>query len=158
MRIIICILIAYLIFTSGLVFEMAQVNSVATLDIPFSYALSAERTGAIGIYTEGDINCAVWLAEKSNQSIPVIGDQNASVLVFGYIPQYGIRESSLRNRSVTLYSFPANVYIFLTDWNYRNQKTVHAVDIGLRIIREMPDLNNCDLVFQSNESKVYLSK
>ena len=61
--IIVCILLlAYFIFTSGLVFEVTASDTMDRVDMPYSIAMSGERTGAIGIYNEDDIACAEWLA------------------------------------------------------------------------------------------------
>lgn len=62
--IIICVLLLfYFLFTSGLAFEATGSEDISKMiDMPYSIAFSGERTGVLGLYTEGDIACAKWLA------------------------------------------------------------------------------------------------
>jgi hypothetical protein len=81
------LLLIYFIFTSGLVYEVTGSNATDKFIVPYSAALSGERTGLIGVYTKDDVKCAEWLAYKSNQGIPIVVDSNAWLLMKGFITQ-----------------------------------------------------------------------
>jgi hypothetical protein len=81
------ILLAYFVFTSGLVYETTGSEVTDRLIVPYSAALSGERTGLFGVYTEDDIRCAEWLAYESDTSIPIVGDGNTWLLMKGYVTQ-----------------------------------------------------------------------
>jgi nicotinamidase-related amidase len=55
------LLLTYFLFTSGLVFEVTASEMEGNVDMPYSLALSGERTGVLEIYTDGDVDCAKWL-------------------------------------------------------------------------------------------------
>jgi hypothetical protein len=58
------LLLVYFLFTSGLVFEAVGSEDVGRVDTPYSIALSGERTGILEMYTDGDADCARWLARS----------------------------------------------------------------------------------------------
>lgn len=158
MKILLSLLVLYLAFTSGLVFEFAKSNS-GSIDIPFSYALSGERTGLTGVYTKDDIVCAKWLAEKSDQGKMVTADQNGYALLLDYMYCYPRQLFPGTLRSIDLYNLPPNVYVFMTTWNVINQKTVLATGVGTRVVKGMPDLCPCyaKIVFKSGLSAIYFT-
>ncbi len=81
------ILLAYFVFTSGLVYEATGSEVTDKLIVPYSAALSGERTGLFGVYIEDDIRCAEWLAYESDPNIPIVGDGNTWLLMKGYVTQ-----------------------------------------------------------------------
>jgi hypothetical protein len=81
------ILLAYFIFTSGLVYEATGSEVTDKFIVPYSAALSGERTGLFGVYSEDDIKCAEWLAYESDSNIPIVGDGNTWLLMKGYVTQ-----------------------------------------------------------------------
>ena len=81
------ILLAYFIFTSGLVYEATGSDVTDKFIVPYSASLSGERAGLFGVYTKGDIKCAEWLAYESDPTIPIVGDGNAWLLMKGYVTQ-----------------------------------------------------------------------
>ena len=156
MKILLSLLILYLAFTSGLVFEFTQSNS-GSIDIPFSYALSAERTGLTGVYSEDDLICAKWIAEKSDQSKMITADQNGYALLLDYMYCYPRQLFPGTLRSIDLYDLPPDVYVFMTTWNNVHQETVLATGIGTRVLKGMPNLCPCKVVFRSGSSIVYFT-
>ena len=81
------ILLSYFVFTSGLVYEVSGSNVTDKFIVPYSASLSGERTGLMSVYTKDDIKCAEWLAYKSDQSVPIVGDGGSWLLMKGYITQ-----------------------------------------------------------------------
>jgi uncharacterized membrane protein len=152
------VFIMYYVFASGIVFEVTKVSSLDKFDVPFSHALSAERLGSAGIYTQDDLNCAKWLAEKSDVNLRILGDQNAGALISSYMYYYPrmLNDTSVSNSFPILTNSP--YYLFLTDWNYRNHKyvVVASMGTGLRRIISFPDLTNAVEVYSSGNSRVYL--
>jgi len=72
---IIGFLIAYYAFTSGAIFELTKSEATEQLDIPYSIALSNERTRIVGVYgNDDDTACARWLVEETNPSVPIHTD------------------------------------------------------------------------------------
>jgi uncharacterized membrane protein len=158
MKGLLSLLLLYLAFTSGLVFEFTQSNG-DSMDIPFSYALSAERTGLTGVYSEDDLICARWIAEKSDQSKMITADQNGYALLLDYMHCYPRQLFPGTLRYIDLYNLPPNVYVFMTTWNTVNQKTVLATNVGTRTVKHMPNLCSCyaKVVFKSGLSTVYFT-
>lgn len=130
------ILVVYFIFTSGLWFFLTDCQEIGKLTTPFSWALSAKRTGLTGIATQDDLNCVKWILKESNQELKVAGDSNVIFMLTGYtefIPDTWAvvnREDRLK----TLYAIPKEkqAYIFLTSWNTEHEKYIETADVGLR--------------------------
>lgn len=57
------LLLAYFLFTSGLVFEAVGSETIDKVDMPYSVALSDDRIGVLEVANEDDVACARWLAE-----------------------------------------------------------------------------------------------
>jgi uncharacterized membrane protein len=153
------IFIVYYAFVSGIVFEVTKVPDITKLQIPYSYALSAERAGGVGIFTQDDLNCADWLSTESDSAIMIDGDQSGVALVSSYmwiIPRLIVKDSAgvfHRGKNESVY------YLFLTDWNIRNNKMMNLDEsetIGLRTVTVLPNLENELLVYQSGNARVYL--
>jgi uncharacterized membrane protein len=144
------ILLVYFIFTSGLWFWATDCKDTSKITTPFSWALSAEKTGLTGIATQDDINCVDWILHESDQSMKVMGDSNAVFLLNGYmelLPDTWIilgRE----DRLLTIHAISKvdKGYLFLTDWNTRNERYIEPTDVGLR--KSLPlSISNGELVY-----------
>lgn len=146
------VLIIYFAFTSGMIFEITKSESINSLDTPYS-AISGERTGVIGtFYTNGDIDCARWLATQPDKLSHIYADINGQLLLSGYIEPY--------TQIVEVFSFKVffeePYFMFLTDWNISHGKMVwHTGQAGLRSYGQLPDLSNKKLVFQQGNSQIW---
>ncbi len=144
------ILLAYFAFTSGVVYEVMGSNITDRLVVPYSASLSGERTGLIGVFSKDDIECAEWLVDKSDESIPIVGDGNTWIFLRGYI-----------NQPTRVKALPFNgscYYLFLRTWNIENQKAVMFIQTaGLRKVDNLPKLNakSYTVVFQSGKAIIY---
>jgi uncharacterized membrane protein len=152
--IIICaLLLAYFLFTSGLVFEAVGSKDISKIDTPYSLALSAERTGILEVYNEDDVACAKWIAERldyeiaSGKDTKVFTDYNGVTIMLGYTDQY----YSLAQ----LEPEDGGYYLFLTSWNIRHGKMVDWVWAGLRKYSPLPDLSGAIEIFREGDSVVY---
>jgi len=140
-------LIAYYAFTSGAVFELTKSEATERLDIPYSIALSNERTRIVGVYkNDDDIACARWLVEKTDPSIPVYVDYCGISLIMDL--------SETRWRT---YEEPeGNHYLFLTSWSTEYKKMVFGWFEGLREYEPLPDLSNAVEVFRRGNAVIYI--
>lgn len=134
--IVVSILLVYFVFTSGLWFWATDTKDTSSVITPFSWALSAERTGLTGIAGQDDINCVNWIINESDQSMKIMGDSNAIFLLNGYmelLPDTWIilgRE----DRLLTIHAINRvdKGYIFLTRWNTEYERYIEPTDVGLR--------------------------
>ncbi|MCJ7805189.1 hypothetical protein MUP46_00915 [Patescibacteria group bacterium] len=151
----ITILLIYFAFTSGSVYEAMRSNIVDKLVVPYSFALSGERTGIVGIYTKDDVQCAKWLNDKGDLSIPIVGDYNAVILLnsFHNIILRELPMILIDNKPVA-----GHYYIFVRAWNSEKQKIVGlGKGEGLRTIKDWVslDMTLCQEVFRSGQSVIY---
>jgi hypothetical protein len=117
-------------------FWATDTKNTSKVITPFSWALSAEKTGLIGLATQDDINCVNWIINKSDQSMKIMGDSNAVFLLNGYmelLPDTWI-VLGREDRLLTIHAVKRveKGYIFLTDWNTRHERYIETSDVGLR--------------------------
>ena len=62
-------------------FEFTSSESIDKLDTPYNFALSADRTGLVGLFTTDDVACAEWLAENTDYVSPIYADINGFLLL-----------------------------------------------------------------------------
>jgi uncharacterized membrane protein len=149
---LITILVVYFIFTSGFVFEITQSKSTAQIDVPYNTALSAERTGIVGIFTDCDVKCAKWITEKTPKNSLVAGDVNSSLLLMSFITQDRIRKT-ISDKVYDYETLPKTCYIMVLDWNVRHNQFVRVAGTGTRQILDMPELNYPE-VYRCGNSRV----
>lgn len=151
------LLIIYFVFTSGLVFEITKSNTVASLETPYSLALSGDRLGLVGIYSQDDIKCARWLAEESNPNLMIAADYNGLSLLQSFMYVVPRIIPTPRSNPIDLFNVPSDTYVFMTSWNAKNGKVVIAVDAGLRLLKDIPSgLQDNEIAYRSGSSAVYL--
>lgn len=68
-RMVIILLIPYMLFTTGVVFEAVQESDITKVNMPYSIALSNERVGMIGTYTANDLAVRDWSVEQDYSMI-----------------------------------------------------------------------------------------
>ena len=130
------LLLIYFIFTSGLYYWASGSDETGSFIVPFSWSLSAREKGFTPIATQGDMDCIRWLLVDSNLSIPIAGDSNGVFLLSGWSGNFYAYTGNSANRGVIHNIF--NIadaypcYIFLTDWNVRNNKYTECSSVGLR--------------------------
>ena len=140
-------LIAYYAFTSGIIFELTKSETTEQLDVPYSIALSNERTRIVGVYANNDdMDCARWLVEESDLSLSVYTDYCGTSLIM---------DLSEGNRP-TYYESVGSYYLFLTSWSTEHNKMVFGWFEGLREYKPLPDLSNATEVFRRGNAVVYI--
>jgi len=155
------LLIVYFLFTSGFVFEMTNTQMDGTFDTPFSIALSGERTGVVGIFSEDDIAVAEWLVNDSDKSLMIATDCNGQGLISSYIPliprtkTMGLAKPTLADVS----QFGDHFYIFSTGWMTRNDKYVEwsSYSYGVRVVNPIPryEWYKLNVAYHSGDAFVY---
>ena len=146
LSLIVCaLLLAYFVFTSGLVFEVTKSECVSSVDVPPSIALSNYRISALGVFNEDDRACSEWLVNKSNPEVIIRADYNSICLMNGYTD----------DRCVT-YVEPDNAhYLFLNTDNVRNKRFVWGCEAGMRVYQPLPNIDNDEIVYKSGDAVVY---
>lgn len=146
------IVLVYFIFTSGFIFEVTKSNSTNKIEIPYNPALSAERTGVVGIFTNCDIECAEWIAKNTQDTDKIAGDVNSSILLMSYIKQDRVRKDYV-TKVYDYETLPDSCYIMILDWNAKHNMGVRVTGVGTRMTFPMPVLNYLE-VFSCGNSRI----
>lgn len=134
------ILLVYFMFTSGIVYEATKTKAIDYWDSPYSVALSAERTGLVGIATKEDIECIKWLANESNQDLMIVSGYNGRQICAAYMPVYPRLINVVGNAPPTFNRFPAHCYMFITTWNTQHEQYIEPLEAGLRVKYDLPSI------------------
>lgn len=131
--------IPYLVFNSGIVFEVAKLKPVGFIDVPYSVALSGHRVDIASVFTENDVVAMDWLEERleaeGSRNMLYADTHGANLMVqrmgadtrlvsFKYIWQ--MRESDIG-------------YIFLRQWNVENDMVTLYRDYATRESHNIDD-------------------
>lgn len=138
------LLLAYFVFTSGLVFNLTDTRTTTRIDVPYTIAMSGEEEGILGVFNDDDVDCAKWLARNAN--LPVHTDYNGGALLMGYSDNH----VSVRSQ------YSKAHYVFTTTWNTKHGKMVTGSCPALRAYEPLPVLNNAIEVFRRGDAVVYL--
>jgi len=145
----------YMLFTSGVVFEVMGMGYTDKVEVPYSHSLSGDKTGLVGIYSEDDVECARWLAEMGDD-LPIVAGYNGVTLLSSVIPPV----PRLKPCTVCApYYFGSEVdgkhYVFLTGWNAERRMVVMPLEVGLRTLKPLPPVNGSK-VYAKGKAAVYL--
>lgn len=144
------LLIVYFLFTSGLVFELTRWDRLDRVEMPYSVALSVERTGVVATYNQDDVDAVKWLTTETDSSTMIVGDYNGWHLVAAYSWLSRLRETAVSSKSTTATYNPTldnlpnrPAYLFLTSWNNQHGRYIESVtdaygEAGLRESLPLP--------------------
>ena len=144
------VLLSYFVFASGLVYEATGSEITDRLVVPYNLALSGERTGLTGIYTEDDQRVAEWLVATD---MPVVCDGNMGML----LRSYGFAGAVLMTQFEGVFSEEPHLVAFST-WNIETGKAVvDARSAGMRTVDKVPelDMGRYREVFRSGKAVVF---
>ncbi len=147
------LLLIYFVITSGLVYEALGSEVTDRLVVPYSIALSGERTGLVGLYTVGDQKCAEWLVARGKRDIPIVCDGNVALL----LRSYGLFPRIYSTTKFTMLDDKPH-YLFLSAWNIETRKVVGGGEsAGMRGIDVLPKLDAASYseVFINGKSVIY---
>jgi len=137
------LLLVYFMFNSGFVYEALKYETASKIDIPYSYALSADRVGMVGIFNEDDLKCAEWYIEHMD-SMPIVADCHS----YRIFAKFGMRPIAW------FWDMPEEGYVFLSTWNVEHGEYVDAIGVGQRERKALPEFKG-QLVYQSGIAKIY---
>ena len=154
------LLIAYFMFTSGLIFEVTKSEIINRLDVPYS-AISGDRTGVIGtFFTKNDVETAKWLASNSDNTSNIYADVNGQLLIGGYLRTWDFVNERGLLKEMPSYEikYVEPCYIFLTEWNVKHNRLVwHNGTVGLREYGDIPwsMLSKKALIYTQGDARIY---
>lgn len=128
MRVVLLVLMPYLVFASGLVFEAAQIADLTHMTVPYSIALTNHRLDLGGSQTEADNVVRQYII--SHETYPVYGDF--------YTAEFMSDVTDVANLTITWAQMPiASVtldssYIFVRERNARDGVWVSWAGVGMR--------------------------
>jgi uncharacterized membrane protein len=136
-KLTIILLVPYLLFTTGVIFEAAQETDITKVNIPYSIALSNERVGMIGTYTENDLAVRDWAISQDYTIIltdingMLILSEVLDPLTYIYTPTHDFVKNPINSTAqrwgyipYPMSRLPSGNYtylIYLTEWNTQNQ-------------------------------------
>lgn len=135
---VLALLIPYMLFTTGVVFEVAKETDVSRVNMPYSIPLSNHRVDLVGAFSDNDIAVRDWIADSE---LPVVADINGLLLLAEKANPSSHRHTSHTNlltallpddwwgyipRSVA--ELPEGTYIFLTEHNMRTRTVLFKPD------------------------------
>ena len=134
------LLIPYMLFTTGVIFEATQEKDISAINLPYSIALSNERVNMIGTYTENDLIVRDW-ALKQDYSI-LLSDINGMLVIsevenpftYLYTPKHDFANKPIENDNnrwgfipYPMSRLPSGNYtylVYLTEWNTQNEMLI----------------------------------
>ena len=137
------IILVYALFTTGFVLEASKSTVTDRVDMPYSVSLSNDRLNIAGIFTPDDIKVAEWLSYNGDSDIPLYSDYNGTCLMLGLAPWWTVRQTDI--------PIDKDCYVFLTGWSVENDTLVYGGMPGLRISKELPDIN-MDTLYQKGDA------
>jgi len=120
------ILVPYMMFNSGAVFELIKSTKTDSIDIPFSPAFSGYRLDMTAYFADEDVEAMEWVQDKISKEYPLFGDWHSYQLMWQYVGEYsttqGIENFCKFNQG----------YVFLRKWNVENEMLTTGAAYGCR--------------------------
>ena len=150
---IVVVLLGYYVFTSGLVYEIISDNNTSSLEIPYSFGMSAERVGLAAVVTDDDVNCLKWLSDNWEEGDLVVADYNFQRIIDEYDYRIFLAYQGGAGRP-WFGDIPDKCYLFISSWNNQHKKFVLGSGIGFRELVILPDLPY-EIVYKSGDAAIY---
>lgn len=120
------ILIPFVLFNSGAVFELTKSTKIDRVDIPFSPSLSSYRLDMTAHFSDEDVEAMEWLKDKITDDYPMFGDWHSYQLVWQYVGEYN------KTLGIEVFGDYEQGYIFLRKWNVDNKMLTTGSQYGCR--------------------------
>jgi len=153
---VICLLIPYFLFTSGLIFEAAKIDNIERLEIPYVHAFSAVRVDTTGVFTKNDGEVRDWMAGNRIEGIEVFGDVHSIYfLIEKWGPAVGLQYITLGEE------IPEGSYLYLRERNEQKEELTFWSGVGTRKKVSYEELNfkevleGRNILKQAGNAKVY---
>jgi uncharacterized membrane protein len=124
------ILVPYLIFNSGIVFEVAKLEPNNYIDVPYSIPLSANRVDIASVFTNEDVEAMDWLkARYLDDRSTIFTDTHGGNLM---VQRIGMEVQNGDFKYLWQINENDTGYIFLRKWNVENKKITLYGSYGTR--------------------------
>lgn len=153
----ILMLVPYLLFTSGFVFEITQSQTyLGVYDLPWSWSLSSPRVDT-PVFSRAEGAGACWLGDMGNPDRKAVGDRYGGMLL---LPHF----ANPANRAPSEQNAPEGTYVFLRSWNVQEDEWLSSEYHGAEAkwthmkLARVPTLSHeSHLLYNNGESEVKLA-
>lgn len=123
---LVVLLLPYILFNSGAIFELIKSDRIDYIDIPFSPAFSGYRLDMTAYFADEDVEAMEWLQDKISKEYPAFGDWHSYQLMWQYVGEY--------NKTQGIENFCKYVqgYVFLRKWNVDHEMLTTGSFYGCR--------------------------
>lgn len=159
---VLAVLIPYFIFNSGVVFELSRSQTINSIDMPYSIALSSYRVDVTTTFTKQDTTAADWLIAVAGEGYNLYVDHHSTRLLG--ITQLGF--------PLKVHEFPHGTkdkelspssYIYLRTWNTQKKMLTFPAAYAARQSINLADLpwlmqalEKSDKIYDNNSAQVLL--
>jgi uncharacterized membrane protein len=160
------LLVPYLIFNSGIAFEVAKLEPAGFIDVPYSVALSGQRVDIAAIYDAEDVEAMDWLKSQVSGEM-IYGDMHVYNLIIQRMFPYLKMWDLTMGRFKPLKSMSADDvgYIFLRKWNVENNMITGWGSYGSRRSNSLDEfpiakekIENGTIVFDNGARVILVAK
>lgn len=141
------LLVAYFLFTSGLVFEELETRNIDRAELPYSIALSDSRLDLSGHYTPDDKAVAEWIYRSE---IDTVWSDYFGVV---YLQERMALDKPVYFIPEDMSKIPDGGYIFVRSWNNQKGELSYWTGAGSRRTEEFDGFDG-KTVYQSGDSEV----
>jgi hypothetical protein len=147
------LLIPYLLFTTGIVFEVAQYD-VSVVRIPYSIALSNDRIDLGASFTTDDIAARQYIID--NQLYPVYTDWYGAMFLCEKVPDEQVYWGWPQRPTEIVSSITPDDYVFLRSRNVDNNEWIDWNGIGTRAATPLDskDFMQRDAVYRAGSATI----
>ena len=138
------LLIPYVVFNSGLVFEVAKMEMKGYIDVPYSVVLSGDRVDLATVFDREDVEAVDWLKLTNDSSVAMYGDAHGVKLL---IQKFGLIRDSVdtlrfgKLRALEDIGWDDEGYIFLRKRNVEENMVTGQGEYGSRISYSIDELD-----------------
>jgi uncharacterized membrane protein len=157
------LLVPYFVFNSGIVFEVAKLEPIGFIDVPYSIPLSAHRVDIASVFTDEDVEAMDWLkAQFLEDGLTIYADTHGANLM---VQRIGMNVKEGQFKYLWQMADSDTGYIFLREWNVDNNKLTLYRDYGTRQSYSIDDyevvrgkIGNGAVVFDNGAGVILVTK
>jgi len=123
---LVVVLLPYILFNSGAIFELIKSDRIDYIDIPFSPSFSGYRLDMTAYFADEDMEAMNWLQDKITADYPAFGDWHSYQLMWQYVGEYN------KTQGIENFCQYGQGYVFLRKWNVDNEMLTTGSVYGCR--------------------------
>jgi len=123
---LIAVLLPYILFNSGAIFELIKSDRIDYIDIPFSPAFSGHRLDMTAYFADEDVEAMEWVQGKISKEYPLFGDWHSYQLAWQYLGKYDVTQG------IEVFCKYKQGYVFLRKWNVEHEELTTGTSYGCR--------------------------